>query len=159
MDSVAPEFRVSAVDLKPTTISADALLARVSDPEHWPEASVHPPDADFPRLGIEFHPGVGYSILCHEDERALGSLAAMQTATTAPEVPVNLGGQVVERWPPELFLPEAAAATILKHFLDTGRQHPSFAWVRLDQFERELLHEGPGLHEYWKQLTSERPRA
>ena len=155
MSSIASDFQVSSVDLEPTSMSTESLLARISDPRNWPEASVHPPEADFPRLGIEFHPDVGYSILCHEDERSLGFLAATQTATSAPEVPVCIGGQVVEKWPPELFLAEAAAATILDYFFVSGRQHPSFAWARLDHFERELLHEGPGVYEFWKQLMAQ----
>jgi hypothetical protein len=159
MGSISSAFYVSAVGLAPTPMSAEALLARVSDSDDWPEASVHPSDADFPRLGIEFHPRAGYSILCHEDERSLGFLAATQATTTAPTVPVNLGGQVIERWPSELFLSEAAATAILQHFFESGRQHPAFAWIRLDKLEREHLHEGPGLSEFWKALTSQHPPA
>lgn len=150
-------FRIDHLDA--TSMSPEALLTRLSDPDTWPEASVHPPVADFPRLGIERHPGMGYSILCHEDERSIGYLAARRAITTSPAIAVNLGGQVIERWPPELFLAEADAAEVLRRFWATGRQHPSFAWIRLDGFEREVLHEGgAGLYEFWKQLASEQPR-
>jgi hypothetical protein len=159
MHRTAPEFRVSNVDLDATSMSPDALLSRLSDLQEWPEASVHPPVADFPRLDLEYHPGVGYSILCFEDERSIGYLAAQKENTTSPAVAVNLGGQMIEKWPPELFLAEAEAAEVLRHFWATGHQHPSFAWIRLDGFEREVLHEGgASLYEFWKQLSSEQPR-
>lgn len=154
MNRDKPVFLVSAVDLKPTELSPESLLKRITTPGSWPDAIVSPPDADFPRLHVEFHPGVGVSILCHEDESSVGFLAATREPTTAPAVPVTLGGQVIERWPSELFLTEGQALTIIGHFLGTGRQHPAFQWVRLDDFERETLPEGPDLAKFWKELNA-----
>lgn len=99
-------FVASAIDLEPTQMSAAALLARLASPGAWSEGSVHPPEADFPRLGIEVHPGIGVSILCHENERSIGFLAATRESLSPPSILVNLGGQVIERWPVELFLAE-----------------------------------------------------
>jgi hypothetical protein len=146
-------LRVSSIDLAPAPLSAVALLARISTPGHRHEASVHPPDAGFPRFGIEHHRRAGYSILCHEDESPIGFLAALGRPLSAPAVAVNLGAQVSERRPPELFLRGAAALRVVLHFFATGRQHPGFAWVRPDRSVRLHVREGAGLLDVWDALT------
>lgn len=146
-------FIASAIDLEPTQMSAADLLARLATPGAWSEASVYPPEADFPRLGIEVHPGIGVSILCHEDERSIGFLAATQESLSPPRVLVNLGGQVIERWPVELFLSETDAHAVVEHFLESGRQAPEYAWIRLDRFPRDTVYEGSDLLSRWRELT------
>lgn len=148
-------FVARAIDFEPTEMSAADLLARLALPEAWPEASVHPPEADFPRLGIEVHPDSGVSILCHEDERSIGFLAATHERLSEPRVLVNLGGQVIERWPAELFLSQADAHAVVEHFLESGRQAPEYAWIRLDRFPRDTVHEGPGLLARWRELVGD----
>jgi hypothetical protein len=160
MSSASARLLVSSADLTPTRLSPDALIDRISSGSHWPEASIHPAGTEFfPRLGIEFHRDIGYSILCHEDELSWGFLAAREPTTSAPTVPVNLGGQVVETWPPELFLTKVAAAEVLQYFFAEGRQNPAYAWLRLDGFQRELVYEGPGLMDFWSRLVGDRTRA
>ena len=148
------QFLVSSADLGPTTLSVAEVLDRLTDGSSLPEAIVHPPVLDFPRLEIEFHPNVGFSILCFEDESSVGYLAAVAPSTSAPEVPVNLGGQVVEKWPRELFLEREDAVAVIEHFFACGQQHPKLAWVRLDAFQREELHHGPGLYEFWQEISA-----
>ncbi len=146
-------FIASGIDFEPRQMSATDLLARLATPGAWPEASMHPPEADFPRLGIEAHPGIGVSILCHEDERSIGFLAATQERLSEPRILVNLGGQVIERWPAELFLPETDALTVIERFLESGRQAPEYAWIRLERFPRDTVYEGPGLLARWRELV------
>lgn len=98
---------ITGIDFGPTQMSATDLLARPATPGIWLEASVHPPESDFPRLGIEVHPGVGVSVLCHEDESSIGTLAAAQESLTAHRIFVNLRGQTIKRWPAELFFGSA----------------------------------------------------
>lgn len=137
---------VSSVDFASTMMSAAELLERISTPGYWHEATVHPADSEFPRLGIEHHRRAGYSILCHQDESSIGFLAALRRPLSALTIAVNLGGQVIERWPPELFLPADAALDIAEHFFATGRQHSGFTWARINRFTRQHVHEGEGLN-------------
>ena len=59
----------------------------------------------------------------------------------APAVEINLGGQAVERWPRELFVPEPLAQQTLDCFLNSRRQDAALPWVRTDGFPRETVWE------------------
>ena len=51
-------------------------------------------------------------------------------------VDVELGGQALERWPRELFVPPELAVQALNHFLEFSKQVPALLWVRIDGFPR-----------------------
>ncbi len=98
-------FMVFGVNFdQPVRLLACKLLSHLRDRSNWPEASVHPSEGQYPFLNIEFHDRAGFSILIFPSPRAIGRLAASRSRLSAPSVLVCLGGQVIERWPRELFL-------------------------------------------------------
>src|ERR1051325_9340733 len=137
------KFVVYSLDFEtPQHLSAAKLLNHLSDSSKWPEASIHPAaeQQQYPFLNIEFHARVGFSVLCFDKPSSLGHLAATSLSLSKPQVLVCLGGQVIERWPRELFLPVANAKRVVSHFLKAGERLPAAHWVRLDRFERETVH-------------------
>jgi hypothetical protein len=68
----------------------------------WHEGSLHPENgADFPRAEVSFHPGHGFVLQLYEDANSLSDFLAASERLSAPRVEIELGGQAVERWPPE----------------------------------------------------------
>jgi hypothetical protein len=155
-DRVKPEFVVSSVDFdQPVKFSARKLLAHLRNPANWREASIHPLQTQYPFTNIEFHDRAGFSILLFPSPRAIGTLAASRPRLSEPSVLVCLGGQVIERWPRELFLVPRAAEEVIAEFLIGGKQSKVCWWVRLDQFKRETVHPGgKGLIRLWQRLQS-----
>lgn len=71
-----------------------------------------------------------------------------------PTIDINLGGQTLERWPSELFVPEELARQALVCFLATADQDAALHWVRIDAFPRETIWEGREGREAWERANS-----
>ena len=117
------------------------MLGRLRASPSWDEASICPADDQFPRVHVGWHEGHGFVIQCFEDERSLGYFLTREAEVLAPAVEINLGGQALERWPPELFVPEPLAQQTLDCFLNSGKQDGALPWVRIDGFPRETVWE------------------
>lgn len=61
---------------------------------------------------------------------------------SAPCVEINLAGQVLERWPRELFVSEDLTKEALEYFIDRGELKPSLCWVGTGEFPRETIWKG-----------------
>src|SRR2546430_2269419 len=151
VDKINP-FRVSFVTGEPELriASASAILARVQQGPVWDLASIAPIDDPFPRLHIEWHGGNGFVIQCYEDEHSWSDFLLAAPSYGPPAVEINLGGQALERWPQELFVPEKLAHRAVEYFLNSGKQDPALHWVRIDAFPRETIWERREGREAWE---------
>lgn len=149
------QFVISSLDLEDSQkFSASQILTHLQSAGNWPEVSIHHPSRQYPLMQIEFHGNVGFSMLCFMRSSSVGYLAASTTGLSEPSVFVCLGGQVIEKWPRELFLSLSRARVVISHFLKTGKQLPTVHWVRLDRFPRETVHAGgKGLIPLWQKLS------
>ena len=129
------ERQASSADL-------DEILREIERGEAW-ELAVHPIDKfpQFPRMNIDWHRGFGFVVMAFEDEKSIGFYPILGTRCGKPEVPVELGGQALEKWPSELFVSRQMAAQALRTFLNSARQDPAFVWVANDAFDREVIWE------------------
>ena len=145
-------FRVSFLTGEPELriASVSAILARVQSGPVWDTASITPINDTFPRLHIEWHGGYGFVIQCYEDEHSWSYFLVAGSSSGPPTVEINLGGQALERWPHELFVPEKLAHRAVEYFLDSGKQDPALHWVRIDAFPRETIWEGRKGREAWE---------
>lgn len=146
---------------EPLRLSAGEIVDHLSSPENWHEASIgplhreHPVLAAYPLMNAEFHGRAGFSLLLFPDERSNGILAATRAELSEPSVYVCLGGQVIEKWPPELFLSRDMARTVIEHFLSAATPDPSCPWIRLERFPRKTVHSGgKGLIPMWDKLSA-----
>lgn len=130
--------------------SASEILARVRSGPVWDVASITPADDEFPLLHVEWHAESGFVIQCYEDENSWSDFLLTGPICGPPAVEINLGGQALERWPPELFVPEEFARQALDHFLKSGKQNEALHWVRIDAFARETVWEGREGREAWE---------
>jgi hypothetical protein len=69
-------------------------------------------------------------------------------------VEINLGGQALERWPQELFVPESIARQAVEYFVSAGKQDPVLHWIRIDAFPREIIWEDRAGREAWERNNS-----
>jgi hypothetical protein len=145
-------FRVSFVTGEPEMWieSESAILVRVQSGPVWDVASIAPVNNRFPRLHIEWHGGNGFVIQCYEDEHSWSDFLVAGPSCGPPAVEINLGGQALERWPQELFVPEQLAHRAVEYFLNSGKQDPSLHWARIDAFPRETIWEGHESREAWE---------
>lgn len=149
------EFRLSAIvgdhypemDVPPV----DELLTRLQTGAITGEAVIHPVTGDFPRAMIDWHPGHGFVFLCFDSDPSPGHFLIRGPVISRPSVSIVLGGQAMEKWPPELFVPEELATEGLHFFLETGRREPSLEWVRIDSFPRVVVWEGHAGRSAWEQ--------
>ncbi len=148
-------FRVSFVTGGPELGIAPVskILARVQSGPVWDVASIAPVDESFPRLHIEWHGGNGFVIQCYEDEYSWSDFLLACPRCGPPAVEINLGGQALERWPQELFVPENLAYRAVEYFLNSGKQDPALHWVRIDAFPRETIWEGCEGREAWERAN------
>ena len=137
-------FRVSFVTGQPElrVASVTAIFARLQSGPAWDVASIEPVDDQFPRLHIEWHGGNGFVIQCYEDENSWSDFLLAGPGFGPPAVEINLGGQALERWPQELFVPAGLAHRAVEYFLNCGKQDPALHWARIDAFPRETIWEG-----------------
>lgn len=152
--TVKRRFRLSAIvgnqypemDVPPV----DELLAKLQAGEMSGEAVIYPESGDFPRATIDWHAGHGFVLLCFDGETSRGYFLTRGRVTSRPSVPIVLGGQAMEKWPPELFVPEELAADGLHFFLETGQRKPGLGWARVDEFPREVVWEGRAERSAWE---------
>jgi len=123
--------------------AVSAILARLRSSPIWDAASIAPADDQFPLLCVEWHEGHGFVIQCYEDAQAWSDFLLTGARCGPPAIEIDLGGQTLERWPSELFVPEELAHQALDWFLARGKQDPSLHWIRIDAFPRETVWEGP----------------
>ena len=152
--NVRMPFRLSAIvgdqypemDVPP----AGELLVKLRTGDVSGEAVIYPARGDFPRATIDWHVGHGFVLFCFDDELSRGHFLARGDVMSRPSVEVVLGGQAMEKWPPELFVPENLAAEALDCFLERGRRKPDLLWARADQFPREIVWEGRAARRAWE---------
>lgn len=94
----------------------------------------------FPRISAGWEPaGGGYVVQCYEAAESSSCILATASELSDRNVLIELGGLATELWPRELFVPYELALLAVLHFLDTGQQEPSFDWVQLNAFPREVV--------------------
>jgi hypothetical protein len=145
MDENKPHsFRLSFVSSASGIVvpSTGELFARLRSAASWDEASIHPAESSFPRVHISWHPAVGFNLHCFETEQSLGQFLVTGTEFSFPKIEINLGGQVLERWPRELFVSEDLATEALEYFLDHAELKPLLSWIGTGEFPRETIWEG-----------------
>ena len=130
--------------------SASELAREVQSRPVWDGASISPLDGEYPRVHFDWHQGHGFVRQCYEDGESWSDFLVTCGQFSAPSVEVELGGQALERWPRELFVPSELAVQALNHFLEFGEQDPALQWVRIDGFPRETLWEGCAQREAWE---------
>lgn len=107
-------------------------------------------------MNIEFHGHIGFSLLLFPSELSNGVLAATSSKLSKPSVLVCLGGQVIEKWPLELFLSRQVTREVVAQFLSTQVAYEGVEWIPLAEFERETVHEGgEGLISLWNKMRSD----
>lgn len=145
-------FRASFImsDAPIPIASAQDLLADVRSRPVWDGASISPADAEYPRVHVDWHDDHGFVFQCYEDEESWSDFLVTSRHFSSPSIEVELGGQALERWPPELFVPTELAAQALNHLLSVGTQDPALDWVRIDAFPREIIWEGREGREAWE---------
>lgn len=149
--SLRDSFRLTSLtEAERTVPPTSELLAALTHKKPWDDACICPQGSDFPRVIVSFHHGHGSVFQCYEDERSWGDLLVSGEKISAPRVEIELGGQALERWPIELFVPEELVKEALDYFLDTGKQKPDLRWVRIDRFPRETVWEGREGRETWE---------
>ncbi len=118
--------------------------------EVWGEACIYPKAGEFPRANLSFHAGYGFVMQCYEDEQSWSDFLIVTDRIGRPEVEIELGGQALQRWPRELFVPDELAAEALDYFLNSGEESRNLHWVRIDRFQRETVWEGRKGREAWE---------
>ncbi len=126
------------------------LLTKLQSGEISGEAVIYPMTGDFPRAMIDWHRGHGFVLLCFDNDVSRGHFLTRGPVTSRPSVSIVLGGQAMEKWPPELFVPEGLAADGLQCFVDTGRRKPALEWTKIDGFPREVVWEGGTGRDAWE---------
>lgn len=134
--------------------SVSEILARVQSGPVWDVASIAPADGQYPLLHVEWHEAQGFVVQCYEDQQAWSDFLVVGPRCGFPTIEINLGGQALERWPPELFVPEEPVRQALECFLTSGRRDPALHWVRIDAFPRESVWEGLEGREAWERANS-----
>jgi hypothetical protein len=114
--------------------AASQILARLRSGPAWDGASIAPADAQFPLLRVEWHESHGFVVQCFEDEQAWSAFLMTGARCGPPTIEIHLGGQALERWPTELFVPEELAHRAMECFLARGKQDPALQWIRIDAF-------------------------
>ena len=149
-------FRLSFVtgETEPPIPAVSEILARLRSGRVWDVASIAPADDQFPLLHVEWHEGHGFVIQCCEDEHAWSDFLLAGPRCGPPTIEINLGGQALERWPSELFVPEELAGQALDCFIATGKQDRALHWVRIDAFPRKIIWEGRKGREAWERANS-----
>ena len=130
------------------------ILARLGSGPVWDGASIAPADGQCPLLHVEWHVGHGFVIQCYENDQAWSDFLLSGVPCGPPTIEINLGGQALEQWPSELFVPEDLAGQALDCFLATGRQDRALHWVRIDAFPRKTIWKGREGREAWERGNS-----
>ena len=130
--------------------SVSQLLARVQASPAWDGTAIAPVDGQFPLIHVDWHEGHGFVIQCYEDEQSWSYFLVTTRHFSSPSIAMELGGQALERWPPELFTSVDHATQAVSQFIECGKQDPRLEWVRIDAFPRETVWEGREGREAWE---------
>jgi hypothetical protein len=152
MSAFDPSFRFSCVsssDALPLPHIAE-LLARVRAGPAWDEVSICRAHEQYPCLHLAWQADRGFIVHCFEDAASTGDFLVESVTFAAPEVEINLGGQALERWPPQLFVSDGLARAAVEFFLRTGKRSPLHAWVDTGGFPRETVWEGRDQRLAWE---------
>jgi hypothetical protein len=133
--------------------SVSAILERVQSGPAWDSASIAPADEPFPLLHVDWHAGKGFVVQCYENGQSWSDFLQVGPHCGPPAVEIDLGGQALERWPSELFVPEELARQAVHCFLKTGKQSLALHWVRIDAFPRETIWAGREGREAWERAN------
>ncbi len=128
----------------------DELLSKLRTREVSGEAVIYPASGEFPRATIDWHAEHGFVLFCFDSDTSRGHFLTRGDVMSRPSVAVILGGQAMEKWPAELFVPENLAAEALHFFLETGQRKRDLAWVRADHFPRKVIWEGSAARSAWE---------
>jgi hypothetical protein len=141
-------FLSKATEIVDPTVAE--ILAGVQSVPAWDGATISPLNGEFPRAHITWHAGAGFNVHCFEDASSLGHFLVRDNRFSPTAVEVNLGGQALERWPRELFVPESLAAEALEYFLKNRGLKPSLSWTGTGEFPREDIWQGREEREAWE---------
>ena len=137
--------------LEQTAPRARDVLATLHREDAWREAVIRPAyGAEMPRLNISYHDERGFVIQVYEHEQSLSDFAVTSREFSDCSVEMELGGQALEQWPPELFIPERIAETVIEAFVRSGGETPDVAWVQIDQFPRHVIWDDAQGREQWE---------
>ncbi len=126
--------------LEQTSPRARDVLAALRREDALREAVIRPANgADTPSLNISCHGERGYVVQVFEHEQSLSNFAVTSREFSEATVEMELGGLALEHWPPELFIPEQMAETVVDWFLRSGSETPEVAWVGSSQFPRHVI--------------------
>jgi hypothetical protein len=128
---------------------AFALIEIACQLPPWDEVTIYTETAQSPRASLSWHEGHGIVFHCFDDERSSGFFLAEAAALSQPEVDIVLGGQVQERWPPEVFVSLRLGHEAVDHFLKTGMQKESLHWIGTNLLPRETVWEGRAGRDAW----------
>ena len=134
--------------------AADLLGALATDRAF--ELTIAPQDEmhDYPRMHV-FWQVDGYVVMCFEDEKSIGLYPTTDANMGSPEVPIQLGGQALEKWPRQMFVTRSIAERAVNHFVRTGKQNTLLTWVANDAFPREVLWETRAQRLAWESSHQE----
>lgn len=107
---------------------------------------------------MSFHDGHGFVLQLYEDARSRSDFLAAIERLSAPRVEIELGGQALERWPPELFVSEQLVVEAVEWFLAHGMEKPSLHWFRIDGFPRESIWDDAESRNAWERSLHGHPR-
>ncbi len=133
----------------------DELLTKLRTREMSGEAVIYPTSGDLPRATIDWHAEHGFVLFCFDSEMSQGFFLTRGEVAGRPSVQVFLGGQAMEKWPPELFVPDYLAAEALDFFLATGQRKLDLGWARANEFPRELVWEGRAARSAWERTRQQ----
>jgi hypothetical protein len=137
--------------LPTASVPVHQLLSRLEAGEVF-DLSVHSVDQriQYPIMHIDWHKDAGFVVMVFENRESDGFYPITAAKTGKPHVQIELGGQALERWPRELFVPRETAAAVFETFIRTGRQDSSVPWVANDAFAREVLWETEAQRRAWE---------
>jgi len=132
VEDLRNSFRVSFLTSEAPLpiLSVSELLTEVQSRPVWDGASISLADAQFPLVHLDWHEGHGFVLQCYEDEESWSDFLVTSPSLSTPSIEVELGGQALERWPRELFVPAERAAQALNHFLEFGKQDQALEWIQ-----------------------------
>lgn len=138
------EFTYSTMggyDHEPVMGSISLLNVAITLPS-WDCIIVTLKDEDYPRLHISWHiPASGFVLHCFETGESWGDFLTTGQPFTAPEIEIEMGGQGLEKWSRQLFVPFALADKAVQAFLLTGEKHKELTWIGTSDILREIIWE------------------
>ena len=144
--------------LEQSSPRARDVLATLCRDDAWRESVIRPANGtDTPSLNISYHGEHGFVIQVHDHEQSLSDFAVTSRKFSDCSVEMELGGQALEQWPPELFVPERIAETVVAWFLRSGGKTPDVEWAGIDQFPRHVIWDDAAGRQQWERAVQRSP--